>query len=82
MLTAVRGYYEKGRIFLEERAPVENKADVIVTFLSENTNDKKQSAYRQPGALKGKVNIPDNFNDPMRVPFLSAKSFNSGDMMV
>jgi hypothetical protein len=65
MLTAVRGYYEKGRIFLEEKAPVENKVDVIVTFLSENSTDKKQPTHRQPGVLKGKVNIPDNFNDPI-----------------
>ncbi len=66
MLTTIRGYYDKGRIILREKAPVENKAEVIVTFLSEEITNTKQSALlRVPGALKGKVSIPDNFNDPI-----------------
>jgi hypothetical protein len=32
MLTAIKGYYEKGKIVLKENAPVQSKTDVIVTF--------------------------------------------------
>lgn len=62
MLTAIKGYYEGGRIVLEEDAPVIGKTQVIVTFLSEG---EKEKGNRIPGGLKGKVSIPDNFNDPL-----------------
>jgi hypothetical protein len=63
MLTAIKGYYEKGKIIMQETPPVETKTDVIITFLSgekENTAGK-----RIPGGLKGKVSIPDDFNEPL-----------------
>ena len=62
MLTTIQGYYEKGRITLKEDAPVTEKTDVMVTFLTEkgNTDNNKK---RIPGGLKGKVSIPDDFND-------------------
>jgi len=63
MLTAIKGYYEKGRIILNEEAPVQSKTDVIITFLTEG--DKKTSGKRVPGGLKGKVSIPDDFNEPL-----------------
>ncbi|MDB5017388.1 MAG: hypothetical protein JWQ84_2220 [Mucilaginibacter sp.] len=63
MLTAIKGYYEKGKIFLKEDAPVQSKTDVIITFL---TNDKDQiKDKRIPGGLKGKVSLPEDFNDPL-----------------
>jgi len=62
MLATVKGYYEKGKIVLKEKAPVVTKTDVIVTFL---TDDQAPIIKRIPGALKGKVSIPDNFNDPL-----------------
>ncbi|MCX2429333.1 MULTISPECIES: DUF2281 domain-containing protein [unclassified Pedobacter] len=62
MLATIKGYYEKGKIILEETAPVQSKTDVIVTFL---TDEKPQLLKRVPGALKGKISIPDNFNDPL-----------------
>ena len=64
MFAAIKGYYEQGQIFLEEEAPVESKTEVIITFLTEgikNTGIQK----RVPGGLKGKVAIPDDFNDPL-----------------
>jgi hypothetical protein len=64
MLQTVKGYFEKGQIFLKEEAPVKTKTEVIVTFLTEKgtTADNKK---RIPGGLKGKVSIPDDFNAPL-----------------
>jgi hypothetical protein len=62
MLTAIKGYYEKGKIIMKEAAPVQSKTDVIITFLTE---DNKISGKRIPGGLKGKVSIPDDFNEPL-----------------
>jgi hypothetical protein len=64
MFATIKGYYEQGQIFLEEEAPVESKTEVIITFLTE---DIKNSGIqkRVPGGLKGKVAIPDDFNDPL-----------------
>ena len=62
MLTAIKGYYEKGRIIMKEEAPVKSKTEVIITFLTE---DAKIPGKRIPGGLKGKVSIPDNFNEPL-----------------
>jgi hypothetical protein len=63
MLAAIKGYYEKGRIVLNEDAPVQSKTDVIITFLTDG--DEKKVAKRIPGALKGKVSLPDDFNEPL-----------------
>jgi hypothetical protein len=64
MLTAIKGYYEHGKIILQEEAPVKEKTEVIVTFLSEK-NGLENRVKRQPGGLKGKVSLPDDFNDPI-----------------
>lgn len=62
MLSTIKGYYDHGQIILNEEAPVKTKTEVMITFLTpENGNSNK----RIPGALKGKVSIPDNFNDPI-----------------
>jgi len=63
MLTAIKGYYEKGRIVLNEAAPVQSKTDVIITFLTDSSETK--TSKRVPGGLKGKVSLPDNFNEPL-----------------
>lgn len=63
MLTAIKGYYEQGQIFLTEEAPVSKKTEVIVTFLAEG--QELPGKKRMPGALEGRVTIPDNFNDPL-----------------
>lgn len=62
MLATVKGYYEKGKIVLEEKAPVQSKTDVIVTFLTE---EKPQFSKRIPGAFKGKLTLPDDFNEAL-----------------
>ena len=63
MLTAIKGYYEKGKIIMNEDAPVQSKTDVIITFLTES--DQKSETKRVPGGLKGKVSLPDDFNEPL-----------------
>lgn len=62
MLATVKGYYEKGQIILKEKAPVESKTEVIVTFL---TDEKSQVSKRIPGAFEGKISLPDDFNEPL-----------------
>ncbi len=63
MLTAIKGYYEKGKIVMKEEAPVQSKTDVIITFLTKENKETK--GKRIPGGLKGKVSIPDDFNAPL-----------------
>jgi hypothetical protein len=63
MLTAIKGYYEKGKIIMKEDAPVQSKTDVIITFLTED--NEQITGKRIPGGLKGKVSLPDDFNEPL-----------------
>lgn len=64
MLTTIRGYYEHGQIILKEESPVTEKTEVMVTFLTEDTRNNVQKK-RVPGALKGRISIPDDFNEPL-----------------
>jgi len=64
MLTTIKGYYEQGHIIMEEDAPVQKRTQVIITFLTDDTITEK-TKKRIPGALKGKVSIPDDFNDSL-----------------
>jgi len=63
MLTIIKGYYDKGKIVLEENPPVKNKTEVMVTFLTDKTN--KSTTIRKLGGLEGKVKLPDDFNEPL-----------------
>lgn len=63
MLTAIKGYYEKGKIVMKEVPPVQSKTDVIITFLTED--NERTANKRIPGGLKGKVSLPDDFNEPL-----------------
>lgn len=62
MLTTIKGYYDHGQIILQETPPVETKTEVMVTFLTE---DVKAKVKRKLGGLEGKVNLPDDFNEPL-----------------
>ena len=64
MLTTIKGFYEQGKVYLQEEAPVTAKTEVIVTFLSEG-HHTDAGKKRMPGGLKGKVTIPDDFNEPL-----------------
>jgi len=63
MLTTIKGYYDHGQIILEEPSPVKTKTEVMVTFLTEKT---PAGAFKRTlGGLEGKVNLPDDFNEPL-----------------
>jgi hypothetical protein len=63
MSIAIKGYYEKRKITMNEEVPVKAKTDVIITFLTEDS--KVATGKRMPGGLKGRVAIPDDFNGPL-----------------
>lgn len=67
MLKFVKGTYEKGHITLDETPDVRAKTKVLVTFLNEKKPKRRKLSgkKRKLGALKGKVSIPDNFNEPL-----------------
>lgn len=48
---------------MSEDAPVQSKTDVIITFLTDT--DSPKTIKRVPGGLKGKVSLPDDFNEPL-----------------
>lgn len=63
MLTTIKGIYDNGQIVLDEMPLAKNKSKVVVTFLEEIQSSPSQK--RRLGSLKGKIGIPDNFNDPL-----------------
>lgn len=63
MLTTIKGIYNNGNITLAEAPPVQTTTQVIVTFLTEDENSSVKT--RTPGGLKGKVTIPEVFNEPL-----------------
>ncbi len=62
MLTTIKGIYTDGQIVLEETPFAKDKSKVVVTFLEEV---QFTSQRRKLGSLKGKIGIPDNFNEPL-----------------
>jgi len=63
MLTAIKGYYDKGKIVMSENSPVDTRTDVIITFLTEKVDNT--AIKRIPGGLKGRISIPDDFNEQL-----------------
>lgn len=63
MLTTIKGIYENGHIILDEKPLITNKSKVVVTFLEKIPSPTFQK--RRLGSLKGKIGIPDNFNEPL-----------------
>lgn len=64
MLTAISGTYENGQVTLDEQPPVQTKAKVVVTFLEEENALLSKPKDQIPGSLKGKITLPDDFNEP------------------
>ena len=62
MLTTIEATYENGHIIWQEQPPVQNKRKVLVTFLEET---KELPKRRQAGSLRGKIHVPDDFNEPL-----------------
>lgn len=63
MLTTIKGTYNNGRIVLDEKPPIKHKSKVMVTFLEEVPSLPRKK--RRLGSLKGKIAVPDNFNEPL-----------------
>jgi hypothetical protein len=63
MLTTVKGIYENGRIVLDETPEAKNKSKVVVTFLEDDETERPSN--RNLGSLKGKIGIPEDFNEPL-----------------
>jgi hypothetical protein len=62
MVTAVKGIYENGRIFLDEKLS-SKKARVLVAVIEEiNEKPKKK---RKLGTMKGQFKMSDDFNEPL-----------------
>lgn len=65
MLTTVRGIYENGQIQLQEKPVFKTKKKVIVVFEDEEITPLKQESTVRFGLLKGKISLPNDFNDPL-----------------
>ncbi len=64
MLTTIKGVYEQGHIFMKEEPPVNTKTEVFITFLTQD-QELDTTGKRVPGGLKGRVTIPDDFNETL-----------------
>jgi len=64
MLTPIKGYYDNGKIVLSEQPFIREKTKVIITFLNEEVKTNEM-LKRKLGTLKGKISVPDNFDEPL-----------------
>ena len=68
MYTAINGIYENGNVILEEAAPTTQKTKVVVMFMKSPKKDTTPKSLKGGivlGGLKGKISIPDDFNEPL-----------------
>lgn len=65
MLTAIKGTYENGQIIWHETPPVQERTEVIVTFLNETVPPDRRGKGIRFGSLAGKVSLPTDFNEPL-----------------
>ena len=68
MYKAINGTYEDGNIILEEAAPTTQKTKVVVMFMEDSKKSISQKQSKKGiilGELKGKVGIPEDFNEPL-----------------
>ncbi|MCP9754231.1 hypothetical protein EGI26_03515 [Lacihabitans sp. CCS-44] len=63
MTTTIEGIYENGKITLNELPKNIEKAQVKVVF--EEVEEKVKSGKRQLGTMRGKFEIPDDFDEPL-----------------
>jgi Protein of unknown function (DUF2281) len=61
MLTTIEGIYENGQITLDHKPLDIQKAEVTVVFKEKKSLNKK----RKLGTLKGLIQVPDDFNEPL-----------------
>lgn len=62
MLTSVKGYYDgEGHVVLEQSPAIPAKTEMMVIFVQPSEKRMK----KQFGLLEGKVNVPDDFDEPL-----------------
>ncbi|MEA5258036.1 DUF2281 domain-containing protein [Arcicella aquatica] len=64
MLTTIEGTYENGQVVFNEIPPAVNKSKVLITFVEEIQIPTK-AKKRLFGTLKGTINVPADFNEPL-----------------
>jgi len=65
MLISVKGTFEKGEVKLSEQPPVNEKQEVIITFLGNTKKEQSNPVIRTGGSLSGKIWISPDFNAPI-----------------
>ncbi|GAB2783890.1 hypothetical protein GCM10027275_29950 [Rhabdobacter roseus] len=72
MYTSIKGIYENGKLTLLEPAPDVEKAEVLITFLQEETPVDPTQKKRVLGGLRRlshladkTISIPPDFNEPL-----------------
>jgi uncharacterized protein YdeI (YjbR/CyaY-like superfamily) len=65
MLTTLEATYENGQITFAEPPPVQEKTNVLVTFLEEIHPQRPAGGAVRIGSMKGMLTIPDDFNEPL-----------------
>ncbi|MBC8153625.1 MAG: DUF2281 domain-containing protein [Bacteroidetes bacterium] len=63
MLTTIEATFENGQIIWNEPPPGQTKRKVLITFLEDAAGPISQR--RKAGSLKGKISVPDDFNEPL-----------------
>ena len=65
MTTTIEGIYENGKITLNELPKNIEKAQVKVVFEHDKEEKKVETGKRQLGTMRGKFEIPDDFDEPL-----------------
>lgn len=61
MAIAFQGTYQNGRIKLNNKPAFKTKQNVTILF----EFDTEPATKRVFGSLKGKISVPDNFDEPL-----------------
>ncbi|MCX6353104.1 MAG: hypothetical protein NTX03_14785 [Bacteroidetes bacterium] len=76
MLTTIKGFYEKGKITLNEKPAITSKTKVIVTFLEEEDDQQMWKDFSATSFLKGYgENEPTYTNADIKEPNVEYKKW-------
>lgn len=64
MVTTVEAVYRNGQIIIQDPPAMADNTKVLVIFLPTTDLAPVGTAVRI-GSLKGKIHVPDDFNDPL-----------------
>lgn len=67
MPLTINGFFENGKIILEELPPTDKKVPVKIVFPDlKKTSSLKENEIKF-GSLKGKISVPEDFDDELDV---------------